>query len=115
MDFSMTQCLQKYIVSQANCYVNWFQKTKYPNCKTSEELDKVREVWNFLNEASANKIREKTGCGRKCSTMKYEVLLENSFDITWNSTKWISEFYIYTYIKGFYKLYVLCTHTAKFI
>ena len=115
MNFSMTQCLQKYIVSKANCYVNWFQQTKYPSCKTSEELNKVREAWSFLNEASFDKIKEKTGCGRKCSAMRYEVVEENNFDITWNSTKWISEFYIYTYITGFYQMYVLFTHTSIFI
>ena len=102
----MTKCLQKFIASKANCYVNWFQTTKYPDCKTSEELKKIREAWSFLNKATFDEIVEKTGCGQKCLKIEYKLVLEDNFDITWNSTKWLSEFYIYTYDKGVLKMCV---------
>ena len=102
----MTKCLQKFIASKANCYVNWFQTTKYPACKTSEQLNKIREAWSFLNEASFDEIMEKTGCGRKCLEIEYNLVEQDNFDITWNSTKWLSEFYIYTYNEGVLKMCV---------
>ena len=104
--FSMTKCLRKFIASKANCYINWFQTTTYPDCKTSEELKKIREAWSFLNKATFGEIVEKTGCGQKCLKIEYKLVLESNFDITWNSTKWLCEFYIYTYDKGVLKMCV---------
>merc|ERR1712110_983192 len=37
-----------------------------------------------------------TGCIQKCSYIKYEVVKVNEQKITWNTTKWLSEFYVYT-------------------
>ena len=67
----------------------------------------IREAWNFLNEASYDKIVEETGCERKCSGKEYKAMSKGSFDITWNSTKWISEFYLYSYSTGVIELYVI--------
>ena len=104
ISFSMTKCLQEYIASKANCYIDWFQSTEYPPCKTSDELNQVRKVWSLLREASYDTIVNKTGCIRRCSEMKYEMMSEGSFDITWNSTKWISEYYVYIWGNGVFKM-----------
>ena len=45
-------------------------------------------------DASYDEFISKTGCMQKCNFMKYEFVDILETDITWNTTKWISEFYL---------------------
>ena len=62
-------------------------------------------------DASYDEFISKTGCMQKCNFMKYEFVDILETEITWNTTKWISEFYIYSdskhveirYTKDFFK------------
>ena len=47
-------------------------------------------------DASYNELLNTTGCIQKCSYIKYEIVKVNEQKITWNTTKWLSEFYVYT-------------------
>ena len=94
--FSMTQCLHHYVVSQTGCAIDWFRNTNFPKCQTFEEFEKVQTTWNWLFDASYNELLNTTGCIQKCSYIKYEIVKINEQKITWNTTKWRSEFYVYT-------------------
>ena len=94
--FSMTQCLQQYVVSQTGCAIDWFRETNIPNCRSIEEWEKVQTTLNWLFDASYDELINATGCIQKCSFIKYEIVKVNEQKITWNTTKWLSEFYVYT-------------------
>ena len=95
-EFSMTGCLQQYVVSQTGCAIDWFRETMFKKCKTFEEFEKVQRIWNWLFDASYNELLNTTGCMQKCSYIKYEIVKVNEQKIKWNTTNWISEFYVYT-------------------
>ena len=92
----MTSCLQKYVVDKIGCEINWFRETFYTNCSSFEEFEKIQEIWNWMIDATYDEFVNKTKCLQKCNFMDYE--FDNKFDtdITWNTTKWVSEFYVYT-------------------
>ena len=92
----MTSCLQKYVVDKNGCEINWFRDTSYANCSTFEQFEMIQETWNWMFDASYDEIVSKTGCLQKCNFMTYDIVKKLETDITWNTTKWISEFYVYT-------------------
>ena len=47
-------------------------------------------------DATYEDIVEETGCLRKCNYIKYDVVKEETEKITWNTTKWLSEFFVFT-------------------
>ena len=87
--FSMTLFLQEFVVSETGC-------AAFRRCSTFEEFEAVQGVWNWLFDATYDDIVGRTGCLQKCSYNKYEVVDLKSEEITWNTTEWLSEFYVYT-------------------
>ena len=65
-------------------------------CRSKSEYENVSDIWNYLFDAPYDKIEEKTGCVRKCNFIKYEIVKQETVRIDWNTTKWISEFYLFT-------------------
>ena len=92
----MTKCIQDYVVSKTGCAIDWFKPQPYPACVTKEDYSNVRERWNWLFDATYDAIVAETGCLRKCNYMKYEIVKEQTVPITWNTTEWLSEFYVFT-------------------
>ena len=56
----------------------------------------IQDTWNWLFDATIHDITLETGCIHRCSFMKYEIRKHEDIPITWNTTKWVSEFYVYT-------------------
>ena len=94
--FSMTLCLQEFVVSETGCAIDWFRNTTFRRCSTFEEFEAVQGVWNWLFDATYDDIVARTGCLQKCSYNKYEVVDLQTEEISWNTTEWLSEFYVYT-------------------
>ena len=98
--FSMTACLQDYVVRQSGCYLDWFRNVcispDHQPCTNKEQFVIIQETWNWLFDASIHDITEKTGCLQKCTFMRYDIRKQKDTPITWNTTNWVSEFYVYT-------------------
>ena len=94
----MTECLQDYVVSQTNCSIGWFRNIsgQSQECTTSEEFENLQRTLNWLFDASYRNVVQQTGCVVKCSQLRYDIVKEREEQITWNTSKWISEFYIYS-------------------
>ena len=95
----MTSCLHQFVATESGCAINWFRKSSIPDCSTFEDFKVVQEIWNWLWDASYSDIVDRTGCIQKCSFFKYEIVKQKTEKITWktNTTRWLSEFYIYTH------------------
>ena len=94
----MTECLQHYVVSQSNCSIGWFRNIsgQGQECTTSEEFENLQRTLNWLFDASYTDVVQQTGCVVKCSHLRYDIVKHREEEITWNTSKWISEFYIYS-------------------
>ena len=92
----MTSCLQKYVVTKIGCEVDWFRNSSFAKCSTFQQFEKIQKIWNWMLDATYDEFVTETGCLQKCNFMEYEFTNKLENDITWNTTKWISEFYVYT-------------------
>ena len=92
----MTECLRNYLITHSKCAIDWVRPSKTGNCSTFEEFGQVRDVWNWLYDASINEIINTTGCTQKCSYLHYELIRTTQKEMTGNSSKWLSELYVYT-------------------
>ena len=92
---SLTKCLKNYIAQKVGCALNWFQNSSYPSCSQMEDYVQYLETFNYLFGSPYSKILEETSCPKKCKYTNYKILRHQREEITWNTTRWLSEFYIY--------------------
>ena len=95
----MTECLQHYVVLQTNCSIGWFRNIsgQSQECATSQEFENLQRTLNWLFDASYKDVVQQTGCVVKCPHLRYDIVKYREEEITWNTSKWISEFYIYSH------------------
>ena len=65
-DYSLTSCLNEYIGRQVGCNLQWFSKSKYPMCKSNEELNLIRNITLWMKRVSTRTLEETSGCYEKC-------------------------------------------------
>ena len=96
----MTKCLQEYVFKKSGCVLDWFRNVStssdHKPCTNKEQLFIIRDIWNWLFDANINNITKVTGCLQRCTFMTYDIRKQKDIPITWNTTKWLSEFYVYT-------------------
>ena len=88
------------MISKSGCFLNWFNNVssspQHQPCTEKEQFVIIQETWNWLFDATIHDITVETGCLQRCTFMKYDIKKHKNTKITWNTTRWISEFYVYT-------------------
>ena len=75
--YTLTYCIEEYIVRQANCQPHWrtFDFTGVPLCENRTLLSKYDEAkWN-ITVMGSEEVMEITRCLLPCTFMEYKVIL----------------------------------------
>ena len=92
----LTKCLKDYVAKKVGCALNWFQNSTYSSCSKMDEYLLHLQIYINLFGSPYSKILSQTGCPKKCIYEKYKILRHLKEKISWNTTNWLSEFYIYS-------------------